>query len=79
MSKCIFHSVQAIESSKLLKSLEETKDCIRSTGQRCYLVRPEVGIPIKQISLLQILYQLVMSLLMVGSIINCCFFFHDSL
>lgn len=52
ISGCTCHSgLQAAKSFKLLKSLEETKDSIRSTDQRCYLVRSEVDILIEQVSI----------------------------
>lgn len=53
MSRCKFQSKQqAAENFKLLKFLEETKDPIRSMGQRCDLVRLEVDMQIEQVSLL---------------------------
>lgn len=81
-SRCTLQSGQATQSSSLLKSLEDTKDSIRSEGHRCDQIRPEVNIPVigEQISLLKFCIKLVKPFLFRGcSVISCCFLFQDFL
>lgn len=71
-SSCTFQSgPQAAESSNLVKSLEETKDSIGSTGQTCDLVRCEADRAITEVS------QSLIRCLSVGAVVSFYGLFHD--